>query len=98
MGRVQIHQHINQFQWAPSSPGLAPRSGHAHRPVLLAVWVESSITGPIQLGVFMNRTRSVITGSNPFLLQLPSSSSMKKRETKALKTLVSVLKAAARRP
>ncbi|KAK9020678.1 hypothetical protein V6N11_010695 [Hibiscus sabdariffa] len=66
MGQVQIHQHINQFQRAPSSPDPAPRSGHAHGPGLLAVWVESSIAGPIQLGVFMNRTSSVIKGSNPF--------------------------------
>ncbi|KAK8538919.1 hypothetical protein V6N12_034624 [Hibiscus sabdariffa] len=54
--RIQIHQHINQFQRDPSSPDPTPRSGHAHGPGLLAVWVESSIVGPIQLGVFMNRT------------------------------------------
>ncbi|KAK9009701.1 hypothetical protein V6N11_036230 [Hibiscus sabdariffa] len=88
-GWVQIHQHVNQFQRASSSSNPTLRSGHAHGPSLLAAWVELSIAGQIRLGVFMICTGLVIKGSNHFLLQLPSSSSMKKRETKALKTLAS---------
>ncbi|KAK8978843.1 hypothetical protein V6N11_034751 [Hibiscus sabdariffa] len=50
MGRVQIHQHISQFQWAPFSLDPAPKSGLVHGPGLLAAWVSPSSPLPLCSG------------------------------------------------